>query len=321
MPDPGIDFLLTFGPCPANAFLLNMSRFYQKFCTVILALLVAATAVSGSEIESRLKLELGEGDFPGGPYCMAVGADGALFVLDQGRAVLHRISPETGEMIWRIDGSESGQPFIDPAYISRPDGFFIYLTDRGSRKVWRIDYRGEIRGNIDLAFATDPVLLDLTSGSQMVLYDRAASAIHLLDDSGRPLWSFPTGAGRKTGEPADLCVSPDGSRLYLLWSDPPAVVSFNIYGRTSSSLPLPIESISPRLLAAAVLTGGGEALCLADGAGAVLVLDPLSGSVAELPATGEKIWDIRAAPDDPGTLYMLAGKQVALIKIKLETGN
>jgi len=298
-----------------------MSRFTQKYCTVIFALFLAAAAASGAGIESRLNLELGEEGFPGGPYCLAVGADGALFVLDRGRALLYRISPETGATIWRIDGSEGGEPFIDPAYISRPDGFFIYLTDRGSRKVWRIDYRGEIRGNIDLAFAADPLLLDLASGNQMVLYDRAASVIHLLDDSGSPLWSFPTGAGRKTGEPADLCLSPDGRRLHLLWSDPPAVASFNIYGRTSSSLPLPVENFSPLLLAAAAPAGGGELLCLADRSGAVLMLDPLSGSVEKLPAIGEKIWDIRAAPDQPGTLYMLAGTQVALVKIKLETGN
>lgn len=296
-----------------------MSGFTQKTCKLILALCLAAAAASGAEIESRLSLKIGEGSLPGGPFCLAVGADGAVFVLDRGRALLHRISPETGDLIWRIDGSESGEPFIDPAYLSRPDGFFIYLTDRGSRKVWRIDYRGESRGSIDLSFATDPILLELTSGNQMVLYDRAISNINLLDDSGRPLWSFPAGAGRKTGEPVDLCVSSDGSRLYLLWPDPLAVTSFNIYGRTSSSLPLTAESISPRLLAAAALAGGSEALCLAEDGGAMLVLDPLSGSSRKLHATDERIWDIRAAPDEPGVLYMLVGKEIALIKIKLET--
>ena len=298
-----------------------MSHFSRKLCKFILASCLAVSVASGAEIESRLRVQISERDFPGGPYCLAVGADSAVFVLDRGRAVLHRISPETGDVIWRIDGSESGELFIDPAYISRPDGFFIYLTDRGSRKVWRIDYRGELRGSIDLSFATDPVLLELTSGSQMVLYDSAISTMHLLDDSGRPLWSFPTGAGRKTGEPVDLCVSPDGSKLYLLWPDPLAVTSFNIYGRTSSSLPLTSESISPRLLAAAALAGGSEALCLAESGGAVLVLDPLSGSTGKLNVTDEKIWDIRAAPDEPGVLYLLAGKEVVLIKIKLETGD
>ena len=298
-----------------------MSHFSRKLCEFILASCLAVGATSGAEIESRLRVQISERDFPGGPYCLAVGADSAVFVLDRGRAVLHRISPETGDVIWRIDGSESGELFIDPAYISRPDGFFIYLTDRGSRKVWRIDYRGELRGSIDLSFATDPVLLELASGNQMVLYDRAISTIHLLDDSGRPLWSFPTGAGRKTGEPVDLCLSPDGSKLYLLWPDPLAVTSFNIYGRTSSSLPLTSESISPRLLAAATLAGGSEALCLAESGGAVLVLDPLSGLTGKLYATDEKIWDIRAAPDEPGVLYLLAGKEVVLIKIKLETGD
>ena len=298
-----------------------MSHFSRKLCKFILASCLAVSVASGAEIESRLRVQISERDFPGGPYCLAVGADSALFVLDRGRAVLHRISPETGDVIWRIDGSESGELFIDPAYISRPDGFFIYLTDRGSRKVWRIDYRGELRGSIDLSFATDPVLLELASGNQMVLYDRAISTIHLLDDSGRPLWSFPTGAGRKTGEPVDLCVSPDGSKLYLLWPDPLAVTSFNIYGRTSSSLPLTSESISPRLLAAAALAGGSEALCLAETGGAVLVLDPLSGSTGKLYVTDERIWDIRAAPDEPGVLYLLAGKEVVLIKIKLETGD
>ena len=298
-----------------------MSHFSRKLCKFILASCLAVSVASGAEIESRLRVQISERDFPGGPYCLAVGADSAVFVLDRGRAVLHRISPETGDVIWRIDGSESGELFIDPAYISRPDGFFIYLTDRGSRKVWRIDYRGELRGSIDLSFATDPVLLELASGNQMILYDRAISTIHLLDDSGRPLWSFPTGAGRKTGEPVDLCVSPDGSKLYLLWPDPLAVTSFNIYGRTSSSLPLPSDSISPSLLAAAALAGGSEALCLAETGGAVLVLDPLSGSTGKLYATDEKIWDIRAAPDEFGVLYLLAGKEVVLIKIKLETGD
>ena len=89
--------MLTFGPCPANAFLLNMTRITRKHSMVILALFLAAAAVSGAEIESRLRLQLGEGDLPGGPYCLAVGSDGAFFVLDQGRAMLHRVSPETGD--------------------------------------------------------------------------------------------------------------------------------------------------------------------------------------------------------------------------------
>ena len=73
------------------------------------------------------------------PERLAVGPGGEIFILDRARAVLTRILPETGKLLWQIDGSESGQPFVDPAYLSRPDGFFIYLTDRGSRRIWRID--------------------------------------------------------------------------------------------------------------------------------------------------------------------------------------
>ncbi|MEA1996724.1 MAG: hypothetical protein U9N45_03765 [Gemmatimonadota bacterium] len=256
-----------------------------------------------------------------GPYRLSIGPNGAVFVLDRGSAVLYRFSPETGEVIWSIDGSESGERFIDPAYLSRPDGFFIYLTDRGRRLVWRIDYRGEIRGSLDLAFARDPVLLELISGSQLVVYDRDRALIHILDDSGRGLWSFAPGAGRKTAEPVDLCVSSDGSKLYLLWPEGDSMSAVDLFGRSCSTIQAVGLMFTPQ---AVVCTGDqdGEALCLAAGRkGPVVFLDPMAGAMWKSTREFEFIWDSACTPAEPGVIYILVGPEPALVKIKLERGD
>ncbi|MFH1070937.1 MAG: hypothetical protein V1794_15065, partial [Candidatus Glassbacteria bacterium] len=100
------------------------------------SLSAAAFAVIG-----KVVLETGS---TSGPWRLSVGPEGAVFVLDRGTAQLYRVDPASGKAIWRTDGSESGEPFVDPVWISRPDGFFIFLTDRGLRRVWKIDYRGEL---------------------------------------------------------------------------------------------------------------------------------------------------------------------------------
>ncbi|HUU27251.1 MAG TPA: hypothetical protein VM123_05525 [archaeon] len=269
----------------------------------------------------RISLSLDGPEPPGGPYRLAVDSQGSLFVLDRGRALLYRLQPETGKVIWRIDGSESGRRFIDPAYISQPDGFFIYLTDRGSRLVWRIDYRGEIRGSLDLPFAADPVLLELAAGRQLVVYDRAGGLIHLLDDSGRPLWSFPAGGGRKTSEPADISVSADGSTLYLLWPEGLQITTVDIFGRTASTIQLNAEDFLPRRIAAVAGTRKTNILCLTGARGPVVSLDPLTQTAQKLPDGYELIWDIGSVPGKPDLLYLLVGPEAALIEIKLETGD
>ncbi|OGG05138.1 MAG: hypothetical protein A3F83_07635 [Candidatus Glassbacteria bacterium RIFCSPLOWO2_12_FULL_58_11] len=269
----------------------------------------------------KLPLQLnGQRGF-GGPYHLSVGLRGELFVLDRGSALLYRISPADGAVMWRIDGSESGQPFIDPASLSRPDGFFINLTDRGSRKIWRIYYRGEVRGSLDLSFAADPVMLELTGGSQMVLYDRASSKLYLLDDSGRPLWSFPVGAGRNTAEPRDMSVSADGGTLYLLWADPPGITTVNLFGRNSSEIPLELPEARPALLAATTDSSGRQLLCLADPGGAAFTLEPLSGTLAGLPLELGQVWDIRARPGQPGKILILSGPEPSVLEIELEMGE
>ena len=257
----------------------------------------------------------------GGPYCLSVGGRGELFILDRGSALLYRISPADGAVLWRIDGSESGEPFLDPASLSRPDGFFINLTDRGSRKVWRIDYRGEVRGSLDLSFAADPVMLELTGGSQMVLYDRAASRLYLLDDSGRPLWSFPAGAGRNTAEPRDMSVSADGGTLYLLWADPPGITAVNLFGRNSSEIPLELTGARPAFLAASADSSGRHLLCLADPGGPLFTLNPLSGALSGLPLDCGRVWDIRAVPGNPGKICILSGPEPSVLEIELEMGE
>ncbi|MFH1068996.1 MAG: hypothetical protein V1794_05175, partial [Candidatus Glassbacteria bacterium] len=218
--------------------------------------------------------------------------------------------------IWRTDGSESGEPFVDPVWISRPDGFFIFLTDRGLRRVWKIDYRGELRGSIDLPFAADPVSLELAQGGQMALYDRAASLVWLLDDSGRPLWSFAPGEGRKSAEPAAVSLSPDGDRLYFLWRPEGEVTSLSLFGKRSQFRVTTLPAKETARFAAASVAGRELFCCLA--ADGPLLFDPLSGKSSRIEIEDGPVWDVRAAGSG---LYLLAGKPLTLWLVKLENGD
>jgi len=165
------------------------------------------------------------------PWRLAVGGGGEVFVLDRAHARLHRFSPQDGRELWRTDGTEGGEAFIDPSFLSRPDGFYIYLTDRGSRKVWRIDYRGEIRGSLELPFAADPVFFDLAAGRQFVLYDRASGLVHLLDDSGRSLFSFQPGGPGVASEPLDMALDAEGKQVFFLWPGNGGVSATSLTGQ------------------------------------------------------------------------------------------
>ena len=284
-------------------------------------LVCAARVWGGTVIERRIPLAFDGSGSAGGPYCIAPGSNNILFVLDRGRAVLYRFSAETGTVVWHTDGSESGDRFIDPAYISSPDGFFLYLTDRGARLVRRVDYRGEIRGSLDLPFAADPVLCELVAGRQMVVYDRAEGAIHLLNDSGQPLWSFPAGGGRRTAEPKDICVSLDGLKLYILWPESLEITAVDIFGRTSSTFRLQAERFQGDHLAAISGAGGEEFLCLTGSGKSLILFEPLTGKTRKIAIDFGMIWDLGAVPDSPGVLCLLVGPEPALVEIKLEPGD
>ncbi|MBN2288418.1 MAG: PQQ-binding-like beta-propeller repeat protein [Candidatus Glassbacteria bacterium] len=254
------------------------------------------------------------------PERLSVGPGGEVFILDRTNAVLSRVSPETGKALWQIDGSESGRPFVDPAFLSRGDGFFVYLTDRGSRRIWRIDYRGELRGSIDLPFAEDPVLLELVAGSQLAVYDRSTARVHLLDDSGRPLWSFAAGGGRRAAEPVDIAVSADEARLYLLWPGGKSLTEVDIFGRTAREIGLEFENFTPARVTAAA-AGGSEWLCLTDRRSRLLMLETATRAWSELQTGLSPVWDICAPASRPGTVYLLAGSPAVLKAIDLEQGK
>lgn len=200
--------------------------------------LLAAGRLLAESTELVLSPAGGKEDFS--PFRLSVGPGGEIFVLDRVHARLHRFSPQDGREMWRADGTEGGEAFLDPAYLSRPDGFFIYLTDRGSRKVWRIDYRGEIRGSLDLPFAADPVFFELAAGHRFVLYDRAGGLVHLLDDSGRSLFSFQPGGPGNAAEPVDMTLDEAGEKIYFLW--PGGEVNMaDLSGRTISRQELTLQ--------------------------------------------------------------------------------
>ncbi|MCE5273295.1 hypothetical protein LLH00_18610 [bacterium] len=179
------------------------------------------------------------------PWRLAVGGSGEVFVLDREHARLHKFSPRDGREMWRTDGTESGEAFIDPSFLSRPDGFYLYLTDRGNRKVWRIDYRGEIRGSLDLPFATDPIFFDLAAGRQFVVYDRASGLVHLLDDSGRSLFSFPPGGPEVAAEPLDMALDAEGKQVFFLWPGSGGISSNSLSGQKGLALALSGEHAEP----------------------------------------------------------------------------
>ncbi len=182
------------------------------------------------------------------PWRLAVGGGGEVFVLDRVHARLHRFSPQDGRELWHTDGTESGEAFIDPSFLSRPDGFYLYLTDRGSRKVWRIDYRGEIRGSLELPFAADPVFFDLAAGRQFVLYDRASGLVHLLDDSGRSLFSFQPGGPGVAAEPLDMALDAEGKWVFFLWPGSGGISSNSLSGQKAAALSFTGEHAEPQRL-------------------------------------------------------------------------
>ncbi len=282
---------------------------------ITILLLSAATALAG---QKPLQLDPGGEHCTGNNLAFSLDAGGSLFVLARDNASLLRIDPSSGRVLWRIDGSEAGEAFIDPSWISRPDGFFVYLTDRGTRKVWRVDYRGELRGAVDLPFATDPLLLELAAGGQMVLYDRASALIHLLDDSGQSLWSFPPGEGRTSAEPSAIALGPQGQRLFFLWSEQPRLTSVNLFGRGNRRVEL--EKSLPDNPLAMTAAGSGElpVLALIGTDGTIYRLDAWSGEVKKLAHAIENPLDIRG---DKNGFSVLSGQGPTLHRIELEGGG
>ncbi len=293
---------------------------WARAIKITLCALILAGAAYGEAGESRriLALDLGGPGEAAEPERLSIGSGSEIFILDRARALLIRVCPETGRALWEIDGTESGQPFVDPVYLSRPDGFFIYLTDRGSRRIWRVDYRGEVRGSIDLPFAADPVMLELVAGSQMAVFDRATAQVHLLDDSGRPLWSFAAGGGRKAAEPEDIAVSADGTRLYLLWPQGGGITAVDIFGRTAHEITCGVRDFIPRRIAAVAAADRTEWLCLTDRLRRVILLDSAGGAVREQTPGISPVLDIGSAVSRPGVIYLLAGVPPELMVIDLE---
>jgi len=161
-------------------------------------------------------------------------------------------------------------------------------------------------------------MLELVTGSQLAVFDRASARVHILDDSGRPLWSFAAGGGRKAAEPTDIAVSADGARLYLLWPEGQGITVADIFGRTASELSFSLENFLPARIAAAATADGAEWLCLTDRRSRLILLEIATQELRE-PAGGlTRIWDIRSAGGRPGVIYLLAGRPPALAVINLE---
>lgn len=287
----------------------------KAFLTAATTLLIFSALSRGAEIvELVLRPAQESGQFT--PTRFSLGPEGEIFVLDRAQSQLCRFSPVDGSLLWSIDGSEGGEAFVDPVHLSRGDGFFVYLTDRGRRKVWRIDYRGEIRGSLDLPFAADPVFFEPAAGRQFVMYDRAAALAHLLDDSGRSLFSFPPGGVGNAGEPLDLTVSRDGRLLYVLRAGDGGVSVTDIFGRSARRPDLDgLDSEPLRLVAGgglddgfAVLTRKGT-LYRALGGQTPAVRD-LSPTVAI---------DLTVGPE--GRLYLLADNPPRIIIVDQERNH
>ena len=292
---------------------------HMRTLSIILLLagltLAAAMPLTG---QTPLRLSIGDNSLAGEQFSFSRGEGGDLFVLAHESASLLRIDPTAGRVLWRIDGSEVGEAFIDPAWLSRPDGFFVYLTDRGTRKVWRVDYRGELRGAVDLPFAADPLLLELAAGGQMVLYDRASALIHLLDDSGQSLWSFPPGEGRTSAEPSAITLGPLGQRLFFLWNEQPRLTVVNLFGRGGRRVQLDgAPQDKPLAIAAA---GGSElpVLALIGSDNIIYRLDIWTGKVEKLADYIENPIDIRG---DRSGFSVLSGEGPAVYRIELEGGG
>ncbi len=282
---------------------------------ILFASLLVAAPAPGQET-SAPELAAALAGSPG-PFGLAVDGREGLFLLDRGRNLLLRLDPGNGQVRWSIDGSEGGERFLDPAFLSRGDGFFLYLTDQGARKVWRIDYRGELRGSLELPFAADPLLCELVAGRQLLVYDRAGGLVHLLDDSGRPLWSFPPGAGNRTAEPSALAVSPDGGSLLLLWAERRELTVMDLYGRGARSLELPPQATGASRLTAVSAVDGATLAVLALPGDSLLVLD-LAGRVRGCLPMPSPLLALASHPRRAGCLWLLAGDPPRLSEILLE---
>ena len=237
-PDKTIDI----PACRAQAiYAMKIQTF--TYALALAALIVAAGPLPAREIIPDGACSLGK-IAVGEPYRLSFAGDRKAVILDRALAQIVCVDLDTGEEQWRIDGSESGEAFIDPAFLSRSDGFYFYLTDYGSRAVWRVDVEGEIRGRVELSMASDPLFLELGRGGNFVLYDRADGTVHLLDDSARPLWSFDAGVGGQAGEPLDLACSQSGDTIYLLRKGKSGLIVsvIDIYGNRAREIKVDAES-------------------------------------------------------------------------------
>ena len=249
-------------------------------------------------------------------------------ILDREMARLVCVDLGTGEEKWRVDGSESGEAFIDPVVLSRSDGFYFYLTDYGSRKVWRVDVDGDIRGQLDLSMAVDPLFFELARGGEFLLYDRADGTVHLLDDSAQPLWSFDSGVGGGVGEPLDFACSKAGDTIYLLRKAKSglSVSVIDIFGKRARDIEVSLESEgeiqSARVEEVTLEDDGNQiALVLLINHEKLFLLDMYGQKIENITPGQNSIQDIFFSDNFLNCLYILTGNPPAVERLRFERDN
>ncbi|MCC7020181.1 MAG: hypothetical protein IT332_10525 [Ardenticatenales bacterium] len=181
------------------------------------------------------------------------GEDGRFYVVDGANARVQVFSPSAlplGELGRRGDAVGRGELWQPADVAVSPDGKFVYVVDRGTRKVIRFtpelclppenrpscasgSWGGRGRGN---TLFESPVGLATDRQGRVYVVDQATDEVKVFDSEGTHVTTF-GGSGNGNGQllqPTDVDVAPDGT-VWVADRDNDRVVAFKPNGEYQST--------------------------------------------------------------------------------------
>jgi DNA-binding beta-propeller fold protein YncE len=217
-------------------------------------------------------------------------------------------------------GWETGR-FDRPSGVAVYPGFYIYVLDRGNRRVQRFDLEGDYVDTVVGEEDVDaPVALEVGRSGEILLLDadsRSVLVFSQFGEAGEPVGRFGAGEGGLV-QPADVAVGPRGE---VAIADPgrASVELFDEFGTHVRSLST-ADSLDP----VAVVLDAQSNILVADGAhGRVIAFSPAGALAAVLAgdSVGEPFHpvDLAIAPD--GGLLVLDGMRGRILTVMIDYGD